>query len=77
MGKKSRSSENQKLLDSLEAYIIENEADFASDLTMFWTDQATAITYQELQNMVEEGDVSEELLKDWKMIMLSYQRRIF
>lgn len=66
MGKKSRSSENQKLLDSLEAYIIENEADFASDLTMFWTDQATAITYQELQNMVEEGDVSEELLKDWK-----------
>lgn len=66
IGKKKHSSENQQLLDELDKYMLEEEAEWNATLTQFWTDQATAITYNELQEMIEAGEVSQEVLEDWK-----------
>ena len=66
IGKKKHSSENQQLLDELDTYMLEEEAEWNAALTQFWTDQATAITYKEMQGMIEAGEVSQEVLEDWK-----------
>lgn len=66
IGKKKHSSENQQLLDELDTYMLEEVAEWNAALTQFWTDQATAITYKEMQGMIEAGEVSQEVLEDWK-----------
>ena len=66
LGKKEHSPENQQLLDELDNYMLEEEAEWNVILTQFWTDQATAITYKEIEEMIEAGEISSKVLEDWE-----------
>lgn len=66
LGKKEHSPENQQLLDELDNYMLEEEAEWNVILTQFWTDQATAITYKEIEKMIEAGEISQKVLADWE-----------
>lgn len=63
--KKKRSAGNLRLLNMLERYIIDTEAVPIAIITKFWAEQAASITYKEIREMIENGDVSEEDLDNW------------
>lgn len=65
-GKKKHSIENLRLLNMIEKYIADTEAAPVSILTQFWSDQAAALTYQEIRRMIEDEDATEEDLETWR-----------
>lgn len=62
---KKRSRGNQALLDLLNAYIESEQNEQVEILMNFWKDQGIAITYKEIKEMVEKGEVSEKELEEW------------
>lgn len=62
---KKRSKENLRLLNMLNRYITDTAVVPVSILTRFWADQAAAITYKEIRQLIEDDEISEEDLENW------------
>jgi hypothetical protein len=65
--KKAKSKNSQEVLDRLERYLKSTEVtgEPVKILCGFWKDQQNAITYQELREAVENGEISDQTLMDW------------
>ena len=62
---KKRSKENLRLLNMLNRYITDTAVVPVSILTRFWADQAAAITYKEIRQLIEDDAISKEDLENW------------
>lgn len=63
--KKVRSINGQEVLKRLEKYLEENSEEPIEILCGFWEDQRNAISYQELRQMVRDGEINQETLSLW------------
>ncbi len=64
--KKVKSESSQEVLRKLQEYLDDNCEKYAVILQDFWRDQQDALTYEELQEAVQNGDLSIEMLKAWR-----------
>lgn len=64
--KAERDGEPEETLEGLEKYLEEHKAEFIGALLVFWADQKTALTPEEIQTAIEEKDVPLLLLKAWR-----------
>lgn len=65
LNKKKRSHGNLRLLNMLDKYINDTQVVPITILTKFWADQAAAITYKEIRELIERGEVTNEDLQNW------------
>ena len=63
--KVKHSREAEQVLQAIDEYINDNEAEVAEVLTYFWKDQQNAVTYAELRELVQDGYVTSEQVAQW------------
>lgn len=63
--KKKKNRNAQLVLDRLNAHLQNDSAEPVKMLCGFWKDQQNAITYQELREMVKEGNLDEQTYREW------------
>ena len=64
--KAEQDGEPEEALEGLERYLEEHKEELIGALLIFWADQKTALTPEEIQTAIEKKDVPLLLLKTWR-----------
>lgn len=61
-----RSDEAQEILDKIEEYLLGEIDEPVEILVRFWGAQAAVLTYKEIRKILLEGEVSEQITREWQ-----------
>ena len=56
----------QQLLDALDSFINQNEAEPIRILCRLWKDQATVLTYPEIRQWIDTGQIDQSFIDQWR-----------